>query len=94
MKVTINEKDDLDEKLQKLNEIIKAIEKINDTSFGLVTMSTQDLAEAFKCSITTARDIFNIPGFPCCDYAKEKRAEINAVREFFSVRRCKNDQKN
>lgn len=32
----------------------------------------------------TVNKLFDEPDFPCCDFGKEKKAEIHAVLQYFS----------
>ena len=56
---------------------------------SLQFISIEDLAKAMNTSIQTAQNYFNMPDFPSTDFPKEKKAEIHAVIDFFSVPRRK-----
>ena len=47
------------------------------------------MCEATGWSEPTVKNLFNRPDFPSCDFGKEKKAEITAVINYFSVPRRK-----
>ncbi len=91
MQININT--DIDENLKKTKEILANIEEIEEKSKALQFITIKDLANILDCSQSIAQEYFNLPDFPATDFPKEKKAEINAVRKFFSVPRRKKEMR-
>ena len=87
-KITIDATN-LDETLEKVKQLIEYLDIVEDKSKKLQFIGISDIVEATGWSPNTVQSLFNDPEFPCCDLGKEKKAEINAVRQFFSVPRRK-----
>ncbi len=49
-------------------------------------------AELRGCSIPTALSIYNAKDFPCENYGKEKVALGSAIREWYKIKRNKNEE--
>ncbi len=91
MQIDINT--NIDENLEKTKEILANIKKIEEKSKALQFITIKDLAKILNCSHNIAQEYFNLPDFPATDFPKEKKAEINAVRNFFSVPRRKKEMR-
>lgn len=89
----INIDTNLDEQLRKTEEILINLDKIDNKVNKLQFITIKELAKALNCSDVIAQEYFNMPDFPCTDFPKEKKAEINAVRMFFSVPRRKKEMR-
>lgn len=81
---------DLDSKIKKIEELIQKMDELSEVASGLAFVTPEKLAKIAGCSENAARQIFNMPGFPCCDKARPQIAEVSAVREFFKQRHCTN----
>lgn len=89
----INVNTDLDEELKKTEQILTNLKLIEDKSKALQFITIRDLEKLLGCSNAIAQEYFNLPDFPATDFPKEKKAEINAVRLFFSVPRRKKEMR-
>lgn len=78
---------DLQEQIDTLNELLKKMSQVEDKAKEITFLTVSDLAKMTGWSKTTVRELFNRKDFPCCDFGKEKIAEINAVRAYFGVPR-------
>lgn len=63
--------------------------QLSENAKMLRFITIREMAELTGWSITTVKKLYNRPDFPCCDFGKEKMAEINAVIKYFSVPRKK-----
>lgn len=81
----------LDEDIKKVDELIKKLEIANEKTIALQFITISDLASMTGWSKNTVQKLFNRKDFPACDYGKEKKAEITAVKDFFKVRRSLDD---
>lgn len=88
MKVNIST--DIDENIQKLNEMLQKLELVEDKSKMLNFITISQFAEIRGVSLKTARDLFNEPTFPSEDYGKNKVVELQALKEWYMVKRSKN----
>lgn len=91
MQLNINT--NIDEELKKTEQILANLEKIEEKSRALQFITIRDLEKILGCSNAIAQEYFNLPDFPATDFPKEKKAEINAVRMFFSVPRRKREMR-
>ena len=80
---------DLGENLTKVTELCEKLDEANENCRKLRFITIRDMQKATGWSLTTVQELFRMKDFPCCDYGKEKVAEINAVIKFFSVPRRK-----
>ena len=85
MSTSISIETDLDKTLEKVKELIESLNLLEDKTKKLQFISINDICEATGWSPNTVQDLFNRPDFPCCDYGKEKKAEIHAVIDYFKV---------
>lgn len=90
MEIKIN--NNLDEDLEKVNELIKKLDEAEDKTIQLQFITIKDLSKMTGWSISTCQRLFNSKYFPCCDYGREKKAEISAVKKFFSVKRTESEE--
>lgn len=90
MDIRIN--NNLDEELKKVDELIKKLNEAESKTIQLQFISIRDLAKMTGWGITTCQRIFNSKDFPSCDFGKEKKAEISAVKKFFSIKRCESEE--
>ena len=87
MEIKIN--NNIDEELEKVKELIKYLDEANKKYQKLHFISTKEFAEISGWSMPVVSELYNKKDFPSCDYGREKIAEINAVRNYFSVPRRK-----
>ena len=59
------------------------MEELNDNK----PYSIKEFSQLWGCSPETARQVYNMPNFPSCNYGKEKKALGSAIRKFFEVPR-------
>ena len=78
---------DLQEQINQLNALLEKMSQVEDKTKEITFLTVSELAKMTGWSKTTVRELFNRKDFPCCDFGKEKIAEINAVRAYFSVPR-------
>ena len=81
--------EDLDEAVKKITEFLELAEQANQTIDKIHFITATELAAMTGWSLKTTRELFNKIDFPSCDYGKEKIAEIDAVKKYFSVSRKK-----
>lgn len=91
MQLNINT--NIDEELKKTEQILANLDKIEEKSKALQFITIRDLEKILGCSNAIAQEYFNLSEFPATDFPKEKKAEINAVRMFFSVPRRKKEMR-
>lgn len=91
MKLNLNVDSEIDLNIKKLDEMIKKLELLDHKSKILNFITISEFAKLRKCSIKTAQDIFNDSSFPSENYGKTKVAEIQAVKNWYQVKREKID---
>ena len=87
--MTVNVDTEIDLNIKKITEIIEKLKLLEDKSKLLNFITIQDFAKLRQCSIKTAQDIFNSESFPSENYGKTKVAEIEAVKNWYQVKRDK-----
>lgn len=87
--MVINIDTDLDEQLDKANELLLCLKEIERTTDLLRFISIKELAKITGWSEKTVQTLYNRSDFPSTDYGKEKKAEIHAIVEYFKVPRRK-----
>lgn len=90
-KVTLNIDTDLDEQIEKCEELIKKYEELGNKGKQLHFVTVRELAEMKHCSIKTSQDMFNLPDFPSEDFGKEKVVLLEALKEWYMTKRSKKD---
>ena len=90
MDIKIN--NNLDEELKKVDELIKKLDEAESKAIQLQFITIKDLSKMTGWSVTTCQRLFNSKNFPSCDFGKEKKAEISAVKNFFSVKRSESEE--
>lgn len=88
--MTVNISTDIDENIQKLNEMLQKLQLVEDKSKMLNFITISQFAEIRGCSIKVAQDMFNEPTFPSEDYGKNKVVELQALKKWYMVKRSKN----
>lgn len=83
------ELDDMDRKIEELKEIVNYLKQIDKETINLCFVGVDEMMECTGWSKKTVQNLFNRPDFPCTDFGKEKKAEIHAVINYFSVPRRK-----
>lgn len=80
---------ELVETIKKLDEVCSKIDVVSEkaTTLGFITIAK--MAELTGWSKKTVEELYNRRDFPSCDFGKSKVAEVNAVKEYFSVPRRK-----
>lgn len=91
MTVNIATTTDIDTNIKKLDEMLKKIKSVEDKSKMLNFLTINEFAKLRNCSISTAQAIFNDSSFPSENYGKTKVAEIEAVKNWYQVKREKNN---
>lgn len=81
--------EDIETKIDQLSQLVNDLKQIDKESIRLCFIGSEELAEYTGWSKKTAQAIFNKPDFPSTDFGKEKKAEIHAVINYFSVPRRK-----
>lgn len=89
--MTLNIDTDLDEQIEKCNELLKKYEELEGHAKQLHFITIRELAEMRKCSIATAQYLFSLPDFPSEDFGKEKVVLLEALKEFYMTKRSKKD---
>ena len=87
--MTVNVETDIDLNIQKITEIIEKLKLLEDKSKMLNFITIGEFAKLRQCSISTAQAIFNDSSFPSENYGKTKVAEIEAVKNWYQVKRDK-----
>lgn len=83
------EADGLQEQIDKLNELLEKLSLVEDKTKALTFITIPQFAKITGWSRAVVNDLYNRKDFPSCDFGKQKIAELNAVREYFSVPRRK-----
>lgn len=81
--------DSLQEQIDKLDELLTKLSLVEDKTKALTFITIPELAKITGWSRKIVNDLYNRKDFPSCDFGKQKIAELNAVREYFSVPRRK-----
>ena len=90
-KVTLNIDTDIDEQIEKCEELLKKYEELGDKSKQLHFLTIKDVADMMNCSKKTVQDLFKLPDFPSIDFTKSKIVLIDAIREWCMTKRSKKD---
>lgn len=86
---TINIDTDIKEDLKMLNEMIDKIKLLEDKSKMLQFITIEEFAKLRQCSIKTAQDIFRDKTFPSENYGKLIVVELQALKNWYQVKRDK-----
>lgn len=89
MNISVTQDVNLDEELAKAKELLELQAKIADEAQMLRFITIKEFMKMSGWSQTTVQNLYNRPDFPCCDYGKEKIAEVHALIKYFSVPRRK-----
>lgn len=87
MKVAIDLDVDLDEKLEKIKLLLKNLNELQEVSKSICFLSVSEFAKVYGCTVVSAREVFNRKDFPCSRFSNEKKVEIHALINYFSVPR-------
>lgn len=85
----INIQSDLDTNLDKVKELIKGLEDINNKATLIQFIGIKEFSKLSGWSIKTVQNLYNRKDFPSTDYGKEKKAEVHAIINYFKVPRRK-----
>lgn len=85
MKIDLD--DDLELKIEKLKELLNLLKEVDKQTINLCFVGIKEIVESTGWNKKTVQDLFNRPDFPSTDFGKEKKAEIHAVINYFSVPR-------
>lgn len=89
MNLNVNTETEIDLNISKLNEMIDKIKLLEDKSKLLQFITIDEFAKLRQCSIKTAQDIFNDSTFPSENYGKQKVVELQALINWYQVKRDK-----
>lgn len=89
--MTINIDADIDENIDKLDELLEKLKLLEDKSKMLNFITIKEFATIRKCSLKIAQTLFNEQSFPSEDYGKTKVAEVSAVIKWYQQKRSKHD---
>ena len=89
---TINIQTDLDEALNKLQQICNKLDEAEEKAQRLQFITPKKLAEMTGWSLKIAQETFRRKDFPTCDFGKEQIAYVEAVRNYFLVARRKENE--
>ncbi len=87
MQVAINT--DLDQELEKVSKLLKGLEEVKEKAQLIQFVSIKEFCEMTNWSEKTVQELYNRPDFPSTDFGKEKKAEVHAIINYFSVPRRK-----
>ena len=87
MQVAINT--DLDQELEKVNKLLKGLEEVKEKAQLIQFVGIKEFCEMTNWSEKTVQELYNRPDFPSTDFGKEKKAEVHAIINYFSVPRRK-----
>lgn len=90
-KFTLNIDTNLDEQIKKCEELIKKCEELGDKGKQLHFVTVKEFAEMRGCSLSIARRIFALPDFPEEDFGKEHVVSIEALKQWYMIKRSKKD---
>lgn len=79
----------IDEEIGKVQELIKSLETVKEKASLIQFISIKEFSELTGWSKPIVQELYNKPDFPSTDYGKEKKAEIHAIINYFSVPRRK-----
>lgn len=76
-----------DSELERIENLINALNKLDDKIVNLNFIGINEFSRLSGWSIKTVQDLYNRPDFPSTDLGKEKKAEVHAIINYFSVPR-------
>ena len=79
----------IDEQLDKAKELINVLKEVNETAQLIRFISIKEFSELTGWSEKTVQELYNRKDFPSTDFGKEKKAEVHAIINYFSVPRRK-----
>ena len=79
----------IDEQLDKAKELINVLKEVNERAQLIRFISIKEFSELTGWSEKTVQELYNRKDFPSTDFGKEKKAEVHAIINYFSVPRRK-----
>lgn len=89
--MTLNVETDIDLNMKKLDELIEKLKLLEDKSKMINFITIAEFAKIRGCSIKTAQDIFRDKTFPSENYGKHIVVELQALKQWYQVKRDKNN---
>lgn len=78
---------DINEELQKTSKLIDKLNEANQITKTLKFISIKEFCNLTGWSLKTVQTLYNRKDFPSTNLGKEKKAEIHAIINYFSVPR-------
>lgn len=79
----------LDEELNKVKELVACLNEVKEKTNLIQFISIKEFSKITGWSEKTVQELYNRKDFPSTDYGKEKKAEVHAIINYFSVPRRK-----
>ena len=89
MAVSLAVNTDLDQELEKVKQLVSSLNEVHEKANLIQFVGIKDFVKLTGWSEKTVQELYNKPDFPVCDYGKEKKAEVHAILNYFSVPRRK-----
>lgn len=89
--MTLNLDTNIEQHIQKCVELLAKYEQLEEHTKKLHFVTIKEFGEMRGCSRKIAQDIFNLPDFPSEDFGKEKVVSIEALRNWYMIKRNKKD---
>lgn len=89
--MTFNIDTNIEEESKKIGELLIKYEQLEEQTKQMHFVTIKEFAEMRGCSRKIAQDIFNLPDFPSEDFGKEKVVSIEALRNWYMIKRNKKD---
>lgn len=81
--------DNFEEAMKNLDELLYKIHETEEAAKNLKFYNIKEFSKIIGWSEKKVSELYRRPDFPSCDFGKEKVAEINAIRKYFSIPRRK-----
>lgn len=89
MSVTVTMDTDIGDELDKVKELIKELNTLKENAQLIQFVSIKEFSKLTGWSEKTVQELYNRADFPATNYGKEKKAEVHAIIQYFSVPRRK-----
>jgi hypothetical protein len=89
MSVTVTMDTNIGDELDKVKELIKELNTLKENAQLIQFVSIKEFSKLTGWSEKTVQELYNRADFPATNYGKEKKAEVHAIIQYFSVPRRK-----
>ena len=80
---------DIDLEIEKIKELVRHLELVKEKTNMINFISIKEFSEITGWGEKTVQELYNRPDFPSTNFGREKKAEVHAIIQYFSVPRRK-----